>query len=83
MHGFAKDAYAWFDRSDTSTDALPAKLFKLGYDPWLFSVRGTRYSITHEDYDARRVGADQYWNYDFEDVAKGDVTAIIKKIVHS
>ena len=83
LHGFAKDAYQWMDRSDTSSDVLPVKLFQLGYDPWLFSTRGTRYSITHEFFDARRSTADQYWNYDFEDVANLDITAMLKLIMNT
>ena len=83
LHGFAKDAYQWMDRSDTSSEVLPAKLFRLGYDPWIFSTRGTRYSITHSSLDARRSTAEQYWNYDFEDVANNDIEAMLKLIMNT
>ena len=56
LHGFSKDAYAWTDysRGDTDLPFLPTRLFEEGYDVWLGSVRGTRYSIGHSRLDANR-----------------------------
>ena len=54
MPGFGKDAYTWFDRQtgDTNEPFLPTVLFNEGYDVWQASIRGTRYSITHEKWDS-------------------------------
>ena len=70
------------DRSlgDESKDVIPSLLFALGYDVWMGSVRGSRYSITHETWDPRGTGADQYWNYNFETIARNDIPAMIKMI---
>ena len=85
LHGFSKDAYAWFDhrRGDVSKPFLPTTLFERGYDVWLGSVRGTRYSITHAEYDPINDNSDakRYFNYEATTIARNDIPAMVKLIM--
>ena len=85
LHGFSKDAYTWFDhrRGDVSKPFLPTTLFERGYDVWLGNVRGTRYSITHPDYDPINDNSDakEYFDYEATVIAKNDIPAMVKLIM--
>ena len=85
LHGFTKDAYTWFDRrrGDGEEPVLPAVLFYRGYDVWMGSIRGTRYSITHTtlDRDASNAQESAYFDYDATDVARNDIPAMVELIM--
>ena len=85
LHGFSKDAYAWFDhrRGDVSKPFLPTTLFERGYDVWLGSVRGSRYSNTHPEYDPVNDNSDakDYFDYEATTIARNDIPAMVKLIM--
>ena len=85
LHGFSKDAYAWFDRrrGDKNKPMLPVMLFDEGYDVWLGNIRGNRYSFTHQDWDPTddNQHAKYYFDYDATTVAKNDIPAMVKLIM--
>ena len=80
LHGFTKDSYTWFRRSDDKKPVLPTTLFERGYDVWLGNIRGTRYSITHKKYDSKR-DARKYFDYEARDIARNDIPAMVKLIM--
>ena len=85
LHGFSKDAYTWFDhrRGDVSKPFLPSQLFERGYDVWIGNYRGTRYSITHKDWDPidDNLEARYYFDYTATEIAKKDIPAMVKLIM--
>ena len=85
LHGFTKDAYSWFDRrnGDQSKPFLPHALFVKGYNVYLGSVRGTRFSITHDrwDRDASSYEEEQYFDYEATDIARNDIPVMVEMIM--
>ena len=85
LHGFSKDAYTWFDhrRGDVSKPFLPTILFERGYDVWLGNYRGSRYSISHKDWDPidDNLDARYYFDYEATTIAKNDIPAMVKRIM--
>ena len=85
LHGFTKDSYTWFDRrrGDETKPFLPHALFVRGYDVWLGNIRGTRYSITHEEFDRDASNAQEraFFDYEATDIARNDIPAMVKKIM--
>ena len=82
LHGMSKDAYTWFDtrRGDPSKPFLPTALFERGYDVWIGNYRGTRYSITHNEWNPLDDAKD-YFDYDATTIAKNDIPAMVKRIM--
>ena len=85
LHGFSKDAYTWFDhrRGDVTKPFLPTMLHDRGYDVWIGNYRGTRYSLTHKDWDPidNNLDAREYFDYEATDIAKNDIPAMVKLIM--
>ena len=44
QHGMYGDCNSWMERSDSSSAAMPVKLYEMGFDVWIACARGTSYS---------------------------------------
>ena len=45
-----------------------------GYDVWVGSVRGTEYSMAHNDLTPNDP---EFWNFTWDDIARFDIPAMI------
>ena len=77
IHGYSSDGLTWFNRSDKEKSVVATQLYEEGFDVWIANIRGTRYSRTHRDLDP---AGDEYWDFDFSNMAKEDLPAMIEKI---
>ena len=59
---------------------LPSLLFEEGHDVWLGNIRGTKYTLSHKDFDFIKDAAD-FFNYENVDISRNDVPTMIKRIV--
>ena len=80
IHGAFTDSITWMDRTDETEKNVGSLLAEEGYDVWYANMRGTRYSRENKKWDAD-ADKEEFWDYDFSDLAKEDVPAMIKKII--
>jgi len=73
QHGIWSDAQSWMERSDSTSAALPVKLFNLGFDVWIANGRGTTYSSGHTTLNAEI--DNDYYDYCFVEQAVMDLPA--------
>jgi lysosomal acid lipase/cholesteryl ester hydrolase len=80
QHGILDSADTWIMHFE---DRAPAfMLANQGYDVWLGNSRGTKHSREHQTLDPDgREDRTAYWDFSFEEMAQGDVTANIDYIL--
>lgn len=74
QHGISASANSFLENGKSS---FALYLVDRGYEVWLPSGRGTRYSKRHKEhsYDSR-----EYWNFTFEDLGVGDTKAYLEYV---
>lgn len=77
MHGAFSDSVNWITCQDTSLPPVAVQLAQQGYDVWIASGRGRRFSRTHVSLNADDpADAPAYWYYSFEDVGIDEIPAL-------
>ena len=75
------DGYAFFQLSDPTKPVMPTRLFEAGYDVWIANRRGTTHSTGHTTENLFSEDPETYFDFDAENVATEDYTALISTIL--
>ncbi|KAK7339325.1 hypothetical protein VNO77_19985 [Canavalia gladiata] len=77
-HGITQDALTWLLNS--KDESLPFILANNGYDVWLASTRGTKYSRGHISLGPNDM---DYWNWTWEELASYDLPAFVQYVYNN
>lgn len=78
MHGYLGSADSFVANGHKSPAVI---LARNGFEVWLGSSRGTKYSRTHTTLDAD-VNRKEYWNFDWQEMGQHDLPAFINQILN-
>ncbi|KAK7339353.1 hypothetical protein VNO77_20014 [Canavalia gladiata] len=78
QHGLIADATTWFLNSPN--ESLGFILADNGYDVWLASTRGTKYSRGHKSLNPNDM---DYWNWSWEELANYDLPTFVQYVYNN
>lgn len=83
VHGTGEDASQWME-VDENGESIGMRYAQEGYDVWYANMRGSvpsspRRKLADDSDD--KACADNYWEFDYNDLAEKDLPAMIEKVV--
>lgn len=78
IHGTTEDASQWMDRPEEGGENIGMKYAMEGYDVWYANMRG---SVPSAPPAWLGDGMEDYWEFDYNNLAEEDLPAMIEKVM--
>lgn len=75
-----QDCDWWLTVEDNTTDSIPKQLFDDGWNVYIGCKRGSKYSLTNNNFDAVD-NAEDFWNFNTDTIALNDIPAMVAQII--